>query len=395
MAEEKMLYLTDILKQFPVGNIHSTITNNLYGINFTQTGNPLPRPKDHYGFTFFTRPQLNLTLANVSNYRGFYSLLTENRLSYQRYVRCMLDPRLARGWGKNLNTGVTSPLVDENMCFIPILTNSIKSLSGWPDIVVPTYTSEPGNLNQEFSFVDGGTNEYEAYDIDVTFKNFKGNPLIYLFYIWIKYESLVYEGILSPYLDMVTENEIDYNTRIYRIVLDDTKRYVRYIACTGASFPVNVPIGSLFDFNSDTPYNSSLTDISIRFRSMGFIAFEDMVKYWFNKIVATFNADMRAVFENDLDASGTSETNTRDDPTKVYKMGNYAKIPHFLVSQLSTSYSYFAANFRVYPYINLFTNELEWWTEELDLSRDIDSLFKNSIEENGLGTETENQEVES
>ena len=71
--------------------------------------------------------------------------------------------------------------------------------------------------------------------MDVTFKNTKGNPLLYFFYIWIKYQTLVFEGILNPYMDMIVENEIDYNTRIYRLVMDQQKRYVTYIAATGAS----------------------------------------------------------------------------------------------------------------------------------------------------------------
>jgi len=167
------------------------------------------------------------------------------------------------------------------------------SLSGWPDLTVPTYTSDAGLYGQEYSFVDGVTNHYESFDIDVSFRNARGNPLIYFFYIWIKYQSLVFEGILNPYADMIIENEIDYNTRIYRLVMDNTKRYVRFIACTGASFPINVPTGNLFDYNVDSPYNDQNKEINIRFKCLGFRAFEDIIKLEFNEAVGIFNPAMK------------------------------------------------------------------------------------------------------
>lgn len=368
-----------LLENLPIGSVSRAISNNLYGINFRQTGNAVPRTKDVYGFTFFTRPSLNLSRLNISNYRGFYNLLTDNSLSYQRYTRLMLDPRLGH------KDGLKSPLVDNLNAFIPILTNNIVSLSGWPDLAVPTYTSAAGLYGEEHSFVDGVTNHYESYDLDVTFKNTKGNPLLYFFYIWIKYESLVFEGILNPYLDMITENEIDYNTRIYRIVLEQTKRYVTYIACTGASFPINVPTGNLFDYNIDTPYNTKNSEINIRFRSLGFVAFEDIIKLWFNKTVATFNPDMYRILKYDLDNNENNNNVTRENGTVVYRIPgtNYVKLPHSLVMQIDDnifSNSFFNVNFKAYPYINLYTSELEWYVDSSIFSNSTEKAFKEKIE---------------
>lgn len=381
--------IDQMLENMPIGSVSKAIGNNLYGINFRQTGNPVPRAKDMYGFTFFTRPQLNLTRMNVTNYRGFYNLLTNNNISYQAFTRLMLDPRL-----QHIDQ-MTCPFVDMNSPFISILTNNVQSLSGWPDLTVPTYTSEAGLYGEEHSMVDGVTNHYESFDLDVTFKNTKGNPLIYFFYIWIKYQSLVFEGILNPYIDMITENEIDYNTRIYRLVLDQQKRYVTYIGATGASFPTNVPTGSLFDFNVDTPFNTRNTEINIRFRSMGFIAFEDILKLEFNKTTAIFNAGMRKVLESDL-GSGSDEFKARDDGTIVYKIAgsNYVKIPHYLAMSMDTSVfsnNFFAVNHRAYPYINLITNELEWWVDERRFRQSAQKDVKDMIESVGIGSSDEEE----
>lgn len=351
--------IDQLMSTLPVSSLSKALGLNMRGINFNQTGSVLPRAKDSYGFTFFTRPQLNLTTMNLSNYRGFYNLLTSNPISYQRYTRLMLDPRLS------VVNKMECPFVDPYNPFIPILTNNIVSVSGWPDLTVPTYTSEAGLYGEEHTFVDGVTNHYESFDVDVTFKNTRGNPLLYFFYTWIKYESLVFEGVLNPYLDMITENEIDYNTRIYRIVLDPTKRYVTYMGSTGASFPVNVPTGSLFDYNIDTPLNTKNSEINIRFRSMGFIAFEDYLKLAFNQTVAIFNPDMRKILQHDLsDANEGARARERGDTPYTVPGTDYIKIPHYLLSKGDTGSEgalFNELNYNAIPFINLLTNELEMW----------------------------------
>jgi len=380
MANDEMIInssIDQIFENLPIGSITKSIGNNLYGINFRQTPSFIPRAKEHYGFTFFTRPQLNLTRPNISNFRTFYSLLSRSTMSYQSYVRAMLDPRLS------LNGNKVSSFVDNENPFIPILTNSLVSLSGFPDLTVPTYTSDTGSYGQELSFVDGTVNHYESYDIDATFANYKGNPLIYMFYIWIRYQTLVFEGILTPYMDLLVENEIDYNTRIYRIVLDSKKTYVMHIAATGASFPINVPTGNIFDYNIDTPLNTKNSEINIRFRCMGFLAFEDILKLEFNKTIAIFNPHMRIILKHDLNEKESQIK--RDDPTIVYRIkgSKYVKIPRILALNSDSSIennSFYNINFRAIPYINLATNELEWFIDETLFNKKQQEKMKEIIE---------------
>lgn len=390
MADKEVIInssIDQILENLPVSSIAKAIGNNLYGINFRQTGGAVPRSKDHYGYVFMTRPQLNLSTENISNFRGFYNLLTSNEISYQRFTRLILDPRL------NYIKQLKCPFVDHLNPFIPILTNNAVSVSGWPDLSVPTYTSDAGLYGEEHSFVDGVTNHFESFDLDITFRNTKGNPLIYLFYIWIKYESLVFEGILNPYMDMITENEIDYNTRIYRIVLDQQKRYVTYIASTGASFPINVPTGSLFDYNIDSPYNTRNSEINIRFRSLGFLAFEDLLKLKFNETLAIFNKDFRNLLNYDM-SEGNDAEKSREDPTVVYRVPGckYVKIPHYLAMSIDSdiqSGGFYSLNYKAYPYINIRSGELEWWTDSSLFNKSTSDDFKNLIEKKGMPSELE------
>lgn len=346
MSNESLLdiSLDDYFKTTNIGSINRAIGNNLYGINHRQTPNAVPSNKDTYGLTFFTRPQLNLQADNIRNVRQFYPLLTDNPLTIQMATRCTLDPRIMYGYSFGINdnngpkigesksiiTALNTPLIDNKMAFIPILTNNLNSISGWPDIVAPVFTSKSGLYNEVYSQVDGLTRNFETFDIDASFRNTRGDPIIYMFYIWLHYSSLVFKGDIVPYLDFITENEIDYNSRIYRLVLDKHKNRVTKIAATGACFPISVPTGSFFDYNNDKPFNDQNRDFTIRFTCMGVDYQDDILVNEFNKTVVIFNPNM----SDDL-----------REATMV-RISNI-NLPLF--------------NNRGYPRINQDTYELEWW----------------------------------
>jgi len=306
-----------------IGSNEKAIGNNLYGINHQKVKTLIPENKDSYGLAFFTRPQLNLSRTNLRNLRKFYSFLGKMPASTVRYVISTLDPELHY---KN----VTTPLVDPNMAFIPLLTNTLKSMSGWADEVLPTFTSKEGVRREQWSIGDGTTDIFDAQDIECVFRNIKDEPITMMFHLWTNYIAGVFEGMLSPYMDMILANEIDYNTRIYRLVTDESGLIVKKIAATGASFPVNNPIGKFFDFNEGIKYSDQTKDINIRFRSMGMMYNEDILIKEFNMASGIFNPDMR------------------DGVIK----GNLQKIPRELLM---------AFNNRGYPYINTDTLELEWY----------------------------------
>lgn len=329
--------LDDYFQSTPVGSIDKAIGNNLFGINHRQTPGAVPSNKDTYGLTFFTRPQLNMQPDNIRNVRIMSALMTNNNLSIQNFVKCTLDPRLIHGYEfQEIKAPVIKcPMVDNENAFIPILTNNLNTISGWPDVVAPTFTSKPGLYNEAFSMVDGITRNYETYDVDASFRNTKGDPILYMFYIWLHYSSFVFEGKLVPYLDMITENEIDYNTRIYRLVLDKYKDKVTKIAATGAAFPISIPTGSFFDFNNEKPYNDQNKDITIRFRCMGVDYQDDILVQEFNDTVAIFNPTMSD--------------------------GDREKYMYQVEKSLLTLF-----NNRGYPRIDPQTMELQWW-----ISRDL------------------------
>lgn len=306
MSNEKAtvpISLDDYFQTTPIGSVERAIGNNLYGINHRQIAGVVPMNKDTYGMTFFVRPQLNMQSNNLRNNRLFYPLLSIDDTSIQRFVKCTLDPRLMYGYGgtRTFVPAISCPLVDNTQAFIPVLTNNLNSISGWPDVVSPTFTSKPGLYEEAYSMVDGIVKNYTSYDIDATFRNTKGDPIAYMFYIWLHYQSMVFENLMVPYPDFIIENELDYNTRIYRLVLDSEKRYVKKIAATGVAFPMTVPVGQFFDYSNEKPYNDQSKDITVRFRCLGVQYQDDILVHEFNETVVIFNANMRdGVRENNL-----------------------------------------------------------------------------------------------
>lgn len=279
--------LNEVYKTTSLGDVASSIGSVFYGINHRQTPSPVPINRDVYGLTFFTRPQLNLSSANARAERSFIPLLTNEPASIQRIIRCYLDPRLSHG-----DSSFTCPFVDNDNAFMPLLTNHLLSCTGWPDPVLDTFTSEAGAYKEAYSMVDSSLDIYSTYDITATFRNMVGDPIRSLFYTWLTYQASVFEGIMVPYPDFLVKNEIDYNTRIWRLVLDKNKRYVQKIGCTGAAFPIEVPMGDAFNYESDTPMNNSNDRIAIRFKCMGACYQDDILVYEFNKAVGIFNPSM-------------------------------------------------------------------------------------------------------
>lgn len=275
------------------GSVERAISESLFGINHRLTPTALPANKDSNGLTFFVRPMLNLSSDNLRMFRQLIALTSNNTESMARIVRAYLDPVEQLRYPE-----VSIPLVDNRSAFIPILTNTLMSFSGPPDIEAPTWTSPNGLYNESYTMVDGISRIFSAYDCTANFRNLKGDPITYLFLVWIHYMSGAFEGLLWPHTSTINDNCFDYQTRIYRLVLDETKTRVQKMMMTGAAIPTAVPIGGAFNFESDRPFNSSNDQISIRFSCNGAVYMDEIIFKYFNDTVAFFNNDMHDRFRN-------------------------------------------------------------------------------------------------
>lgn len=340
----------------PFGSIDKAISNNLYGLNHRQTDSLASDDRILQGYTFFTRPMLCLTINNLRRKRTFMSLANTNPYSVQRYVRCTLDPRVSTNvpielFGKDdsgnpyIDPIECSPLVDNDLMFIPLLSNTILSSSGWPDPNLPVHTTKENVRGGQQSKVDGIAEINGSFDISCTFRNIKDSPLMLMMYYWINYMACVVDEQFIPYMDMLGGNEIDYNTRIYRLIMDETNTFVKGICATGASFPSNIDIGKYFNFNKGNPFTDQGNEISINFKSMGCTYFDPILVDEFNKTVCIGSYDMRIVRLYKIKNLQIPDT----DAIKV------EKVPQELLR-------YF--NFRGYPFIDYNTMELEWYVRK-------------------------------
>lgn len=343
-----------VFKNGGIGSITDAIGSSLRGINHRQTPTAITHNKDFFGLTFFTRPDLNLTYDNVRAVRQLAPLLTTDPNSIPRVIRCLLDSRI----GYNKKEMGTSLLVDNQQAFIPMLTNHLLSISGWPDINTPTFTSPEGVYKEAFSMVDGIVANYSTYDVQANFRNIPGDPITLLFLMWIHYASNVFQGNMIPYVDNIIMNQIDYQTRIYRLVLDSSRSFIKKIGACGAAFPLSSPIGAAFNYEHNTPISDSNHQISIPFRCMGFMMQDDILITEFNATTAMFNPLMnkeaneieKAIFELLNNKNKITEESYR----KARFNKNYVKID---IDELNL------CNNKGYPHININTYELGWFLD--------------------------------
>lgn len=258
-------------------------------------------PRERAGYVFITRPQLNLLPSNLKRNRVYNTLVNSNPLSMERVIRTTLDPRLQTVFNLRCD------LVDPYSPFINLLSNTIKSLSGFPDLVNETYSSQPGLRKETHVIVDGQLTYYQEFDLDATFNNTIMEPIMRLFYIWGMYMADVFDGTCIPYVDFLARNEIDYNTRIWRIVTDESDKYVSKILATGASFPTTVPVGNWADYNNESLFQEANSDISIRFKSMGMTALDTILIHEFNRLMCMFHPVIRQTVEDGFEPTRAAD----------------------------------------------------------------------------------------
>lgn len=330
--------LNDVFKSTVLGDIQSPIGSTLFGFNHRNTPLAVSVNKDNHGYVFFTRPQLNFTTGNLRSVRRFVPLLDQNQLSLPRMIRRTLDPRLDP-------SEYPCQLVDDKHVFIPLLTNHLLSCSGWPDPTLDTFTSRPGVQREVYSLVDSVIENFGTYDLSLTFRNMPGDPITALLDHWMWYMSGVFSGTMVPYPDFIAYNEVDSQTRVYRLVMDKNRQFVQKIACSGVSMPVSNPISNAFNYESDRPINQLNDQIQARMHCVGFCYQDPILITEFNQAVATFNPDLKSIIA-ELNSAG-----------KYVPMRQRSALDHVVLDPNELQ----LFNNTGYPLIDPDTNELLWY----------------------------------
>ena len=178
---------------------------------------------------------------------------------------------------------------------------------------------------------DGIAKYYGTFDLNCSFNNMRGDPIGLLQHMWVTYGTRVgWDELMIPWVDSILDIEKDYETCIYRLVMDPTKTYIQKMARCGAAIPTNSNTGASYDFDSNKPVNNKLDVHSMSFKCQAAIYYDFYTAVAFNITVVDFNPQMYPGVRARV----------------------YTKIPPHLRRFFKDE---------GYPWINTRTSELEWY----------------------------------
>jgi len=234
------------------GDTDEAITNTFMGFNHRIAPTAVAKNRERAGYVFFTRPDFNLSVENVAQSTRLTQMAEAPESSAERAVLGMLDPMCpyavkdeASGLGADFRDSIP---FDNKQAFMPIFTNRIVSLSGFPDGSVDVYTSEEGLKREQWSMVDS-TNEINyTYTLSAVLQNLDGDVTTLIAAVWLEMMAGLYDGTFWPRTRNVIQREICYQTRIYRLIMDPTLKYVTKIGAALSAIPVNDNLGAIFNY---------------------------------------------------------------------------------------------------------------------------------------------------
>lgn len=232
------------------------------------------------GYTFITRPRLNFSDLNIAGDRRFYAMRDTDASSVALATRCLLDTRY--------NKTHDSPLVDARNPFAVILGNSLVGISGYNDPFITTESTDGGYFQEDQTYAIGGDRMSRTYDLTLTFRDYVGGPVSYIFDMWYQYIMNLQDGSMIQYADAIDSNRMDYTVSIYRFILDRTRKIItRWSKATGC-FPVNAPTGVPFNKNQGESYVTANDNFGITFKANRIEYNDPIIVHEFNMLVRRY-----------------------------------------------------------------------------------------------------------
>lgn len=350
----------------------------------------------NYGFTFITRPRLNLTTGNLRQSPYFASLMTKDKNSVPFMIRVALDTVLNKAESLVVpnksstkdacdfaeinelsNAAAQSSLIDVNNPFLVPLCNGLKGISGWPDFTLETETTEGDFHSGDFTYIKGSDMLNRSTELSLEFRDIQGGIIIAMVYYWILYIAHQAKGLTLAYPDDIYEQRLNYTVSIYRFITDPTRRYVLWWSKATGCIPKSVPIGALFNINQGEVSISSAANYSIPFVA-------NHIEYNHPGILIDFNTLMERY-------------NPQLSPTKLSSNNSsMVEIPVYSNGQLSADIR--RLNFMALPYLvpNTQGIELKWYTSQryCDSAEEfaaIKQLASGNMSDNSLQTLTDQE----
>lgn len=324
----------------------------------------IPPNTMNYGFTFITRPRLNLTTGNLRQSPFFAGLMSSDKNSVPFMIRILLDTVLNKAETllvpnrtstkdacdfeeiNELSTAAAqSSLVDINNPFLIPLCNGLKGISGWPDFTLEPETTEGDFHSGDFTFIKGSDMLNRSTELSLEFRDIQGGIVIAILYYWILYIAYQAKGVMMAYPDDIYEQRLNYTVSIYRFITDPTRRYVLWWSKATGCIPKSVPVGALFNVNQGEVSISSAANYSVPFIANHIEYNHPGILMDFNTLIHRYNQNM--------------------DPTELSKESSpMVEIPIYANGQLSADIR--RLNFMGLPYLVPSRKgiELKWYTSQ-------------------------------
>ena len=214
------------------------------------------------GFTFITRPHLNLTNRNLAHISRLTHLLQADNTSVSMYIRQMLDTTYAEKYGGVGGTRFC-PLLDSRNPFNVLLCNALVSINGFPDPDLTTESTSGGFFSEQQTNVIGYNRLAKGQDLQLEFKDYEGGIVLAMHDVWCQYAGYIADGQMMQYLDDIEDNIMGYTVSIYRFVTDHTGRFItRWAKATGC-YPKLYPTGTPFNVNEGEQVLSAVKRFTI------------------------------------------------------------------------------------------------------------------------------------
>lgn len=259
--------------------------------------NPMLPNHEVVGYTFITRPKLNFSTSSLRQDRILSMLDTADPSSLQFAMRCYLDTYYgSRSDVKAL--ALQSPFFNTESPFLIPLTNNLVSVSGWPDPVLDTETTDGGFYSEDMTMVKGSDRLNRTYDITLSFRDIQGGFIIAMLWMWIHYIELVVRGDTIAYPEDIAARRINYTCSIYRFVMDPSRQFITKWSKATGCFPRSLPIGNIFNFGERENYIHSAAQYSVPFTVNKVEIMDPIIFRDFNTIVrryAPYTAQLGAV----------------------------------------------------------------------------------------------------
>lgn len=326
---------------------NEAIGRTLLGINHRRMIDAVPVNREENGYIFFTRPMLNMSEGNLKAKSVFTPLLSTDANSIQRILRKTLDPRLINLPGpRGFNN---------QQAFVPFLSNLCVSATGFPDPSMDFYTTAPGMYREQHTVADGVVDLRGTRNISLTFRSAHSDPVNRFIWYILNYMEGVKTSEMVPYPDMIANREIDYDFRVYRLVMDQSRQFVQKIACTGRSMFANNSLGDSFNFDHSRAFPTAGNEASVSLVNDGFYYDNPVIVHWFNMTVAICKPEMFVpkIVQGNYETGEYAGMKLTAPELLLYKNG-MVKIP---VHELDIF------NGEGYPRINPRDMRLDWWIE--------------------------------